>query len=771
MDLKNNSIDWPQIIIQLKEFCTSELAQQKINQIEPFLSEAEALKSFSKIQAFQSLLATGNRPFMESLDLYYSWFTRLKKKALMKTLELKDIRHFLVEALSLSEYLSSSESPETKEFIACILNTSEPLFAIDKIITPSGSIKNDASEKLYKLYLEKQRLTKSVEHTLEKLVKKHQLETIIQDKYVTAREGRLVIPVKSGMQHNIEGIIHASSHSRQTVFMEPQIVVPMNNKLKQIEQGILDEIERLLRELSDYLHSLTAEFELTQETLLNADVLFSKAKLALLTNACAVTFDEKKIDLKNLRHPLLILNGESVVANSVTLMEEQRILLLTGPNAGGKTVLLKAVGLAAQMSRHGLLICAKKDSRLPFFKNLHMAVGDLQNIDESLSTFAGHLKVLNESLNAKGHDQLLLIDEICGSTDPEEGSALARSFITQYSKNNCFAVITSHLSPLKSGWSAQDSVVNGSLEYNAKTGRPTYQFIMGVPGDSLALQTAKRVGVDPNIIAQALNFLSPETKERQKSMSESEELRKELLTVKSNLEQELMLAQKEKLKYAELTENFDREKQHLLTQEVQKAQSQISTMIEHANVDKAFKNHETLLKMQAKLPSIIKSKEPPTEALTSEEFSQHFPPGTKVFVDSLGKDAIIQSKLNNKGEVTVFSGSMQIAVPWRSIKLSKKNQNKTSKILHKTPFSVSPVDSDRLVDLRGLSAEDAINQLEAQLDTAVLNEEDRIKIIHGFGTNTLKRTVRQYLSRSMYIKKWYAANSQQGGDGVTWAEL
>src|SRR6185437_12931056 len=220
---------------------------------------------------------------------------------------------------------------------------------------------------------------------------------VLQDRYVTNREGRWVLPVRSGKQHSFEGIIHASSASKQTVFMEPREIIPLNNRLRQIEVDIEEEIERLLRQLSEYLLTRIREFETAREVLLDADIRFAQAQLAAHMQASACVFDNEAINLSELKHPLLLFANVEVIPNSVRLNREGRILLLSGPNAGGKTVLLKSIGLAAQMARCGLLIAVAPGSRMPFFEAIHVAVGDAQSVDQHLSTFAAHLKVLNEA--------------------------------------------------------------------------------------------------------------------------------------------------------------------------------------------------------------------------------------------------------------------------------------------------------------------------------------------------------------------------------------
>ena len=768
------SLDWYQIIDKLKKNATSELARVELEATQTLRDSRACEQSFHDIFSAQIVLSNGQRPFMESLDLVSTWMPRLQKGAVLKTLELKDIRHFCIETMALKEVLQQTESEWSQQQHTRLMSASEALSAIDQIMTTDGSIRTDASELLYKLNEEKKQQSQQVQKTLDRLVKKFEMEPVLQDRYVTNREGRWVLPVKSGMQHQFEGIIHASSHSKQTVFMEPQEIIPINNRLRQVEHEIEQEIERLLKELSEYLASLCDPFQETKETLLFCDKEFAKAQLSDQLEAATCEFTENEINLIEIRHPVLILNNQKVVANTVEMNTDQRILILSGPNAGGKTVLLKSIGLAAHMARCGLPICAAAGSKIPFFENVYIGVGDSQSVDEHLSTFAAHLKVLNEATQAKGFKNLLLIDEICGSTDPEEGSALAKSFIKSYADNEVFAVITSHLGALKKDWEGFTGIINGSLEFDKVKG-PTYQFLKGVPGQSLAIQTAKRVGVESEIIDRAFEFLSPEHRKYQESLKEVEKMKTELIQLRQDLYLQRNDMQQEKKNYEKMQLELNKEKGEILEKTAKEAEEKLDKMLQEAKVQETFKKHENMRKLKQEMPEVIKA--PPAKDHTfkiesSEEFSRRYPPGSKVFVPQLNSDGVIQGRPNAKGEVPILSRSMRLVLPWSELKPPNEAQNPTQDVLRKTShYQVSPNDSDRIVDVRGLSIDEATEQVDLQLDTASLNGEDRIKIVHGHGTETLKRAIRSYLSRSVYVKKWKAGTKDSGGDGVTWVEL
>ena len=546
-EVKN--LDWNEILEKLQSFTTSDVGRELIAATRPLETPAAAEKSFYEIECGAAVLGSGVRPHMQSLDLFELWITRVRKKATLKTLELKDIRHFCLEVVALSEALKMQDTAWAHEQLQHLMRAEEPLSAIDNLITPSGDIRMDASERLYRLSKEKDSLSRQIQNHMDKLVHDHKMENMLQEKYVTTREGRWVIPVKGGMQHFVPGVIHGSSQTKQTVYMEPETVIPLNNRLRQVETEIEDEIERLLLEISNYMATQSNHFEKSKVILADCDVLFAKSQLCTMLDAKPCRFDETKIDLRELSHPLLKLSGKTVVSNTVQMSSEKRILILSGPNAGGKTVLLKSIGLAAQMARCGFPICTGTESSIPFFKEVVTGIGDSQSVDEDLSTFAAHLKILDKASQLKGFENLILIDEICGSTDPEEGSALARAFIEKYAGNKIFGVITSHLSPLKMGWSETDPVLNGSLEYDSQLGKPTYHFLAGIPGESLAIQTARRVGVSADILKLAVEKLSPEVRERQSKLAELESLKRDIGLLQENLKAQTKKAQKLQQEY------------------------------------------------------------------------------------------------------------------------------------------------------------------------------------------------------------------------------
>jgi DNA mismatch repair protein MutS2 len=762
---KLENLDWPRIVKHLSSFATSAEAHDVLSHIAPLESSKEAEEKFKITREAIYVLERGERPFMESLNVYPIWYMRLEKQSQLKAQELKDARLFFVEALTLQKILKNSPSDWTSSLVKRIFEVKEPLSAIDQLITPQAEIRVDASEKLYNLHNEKKNLTHKIQSSLNTLVKSHDKENILQDKFVTNREGRWVVPVKSGMRHDLPGIIHATSVSKQTVFMEPQEIVPLNNQLKQVESEIDDEIDRLLKEMSQYLFSLLDNIAHTKVVLLESDIAFAHAQFAITLEANPVEFSDDEIILSNVKHPLMLINREKIIPNSVRLSKTDRILLLSGPNAGGKTVLLKCIGLAAQMARCGLPICADKTSKLPFFKNIIIAVGDSQSVDSQLSTFVGHLKALNEACLVGGPDSLVLIDEICGSTDPEEGSALARGFINYYAKSGLYGVITSHLGPLKSGWDDASGVINGSMEYNRDTGTSTYHFIRGIPGQSLAFSTAKRIGVIPEVFEEAQTFLSPETRKRFETLDEIEKAKEQVSVLRSELQEKISSLETEKQILKKKIIEFEHDRDKRLETEVKEIKARIEEEAKKSSVDKIFNDHERRSSILTDFPEIVKV--PKEENYTLDKFTKAFPPGSVVYVSSLQRDAIVQGHPNKQGEVPILAGSMRLVLDWEQLKPPKKAANPLSKRTFQTQMYVDTIDKGDSLDVRGKNVNQAIEELEKFLDRAMTLRMDRVRVIHGHGSEALKKAIRSHLSRSTYVNRWTSSQESNGDDGVT----
>ncbi|MBE8162999.1 MAG: hypothetical protein HAW63_03320 [Bdellovibrionaceae bacterium] len=664
MNEKLNTLNWNNICQHLEQYCSSQLAKQLTKKITPFKTETEANQSFQDIEDVRSILKNKVEIHAQSLDDFDKWFSLIEKSSHIKSQTLHTIMLFLYEVLHLKLILNNQKENWAKKYTKKLFSPQNMIKKIQLIIDEKGIIKTTASKQLLTLYQEKQNLSHNIQKQLDKMVKDYDIEHILQDKFVTTREGRLVLPIKSGMQHNFNGLIHDSSNTQKTVFMEPQELVNSNNTLMNLGKQIDKEIINILSIICADLYQIKHELKQAHWVLLESDFLFAKAKLADELNAVSVVFS-KKVQLFNLKHPLLLIKKLDPVGNDVTFNNKQRILLLSGPNAGGKTTFLQSFALAAYMASCGLPICANKNSEIIFFKHIHLILNDEQSLSEGLSSFSSHVSNLNQACKLQGPQSLIIIDEICASTNPEEAVALSKSFIEYYLDQNIFALISSHLNQLKYSWKSSSPIFQGSLNFSKKTG-PNYKFTAGHPGESFAFDIAKQVGVSSEILKKALSFLSPEQKNYFTALKELEENKQKILETQETLKTEIQTWEKNNQILKEEKENFKKFKKNKLQEVMDGAEEEIQTFISEQKTRKSIFKYEELKKMQKNLPIIIKENLQPKEK-TLEYFKKHYKPGTRVFISGLNQYGVIQGQVNQKGEIPLLSQSMRITVHWTAL--------------------------------------------------------------------------------------------------------
>ncbi len=780
-----------EVLKHIQSYCKTVSGQQNLQTLTPFTNPEKAKKHVRKVLDFKNLILKEGFNFsLLGLDTGPNWLRKVKKNQTLQILDLCDIRLFLEDIYDLrTVFINHTKYKVVENFLAKLLNPEEILSYLQIVVSPAGEINSDASEDLYKMFQDKKNLNQQVQNLLKKIVKDQDLENVLQDRFVTTREGRMVLPVISGMRHDFQGIIHDSSHSKQTVFMEPQEVVPVNNKISELEAKIQAEITKILREISHFIYLQFDPLEAAYNTLVEIDTLYALGYFSVLADLSDFKWsDNTRIYLPDLKHPLLkietqqpnpiaavtspIPQAKHIVGNTVELDAKNRILLLSGPNAGGKTVLLKAIGLACQMATYGLPICSLDSAELPFIQHVFVSLGDEQNLEENLSSFGGHLVKLNQAAQLKGLDTLLLIDEICGTTEAQEGSALARAFIEEFRANQVFAVITSHLAPLRSHWS--DGVINGSMQYSPETQAPTYTFIMGLAGESMALPTARRYGVSANIIQRALSHLTPEAQKKFSGLEEIEVLKTKLIDLQNQYQIRLKDIEKREQQIVLETAKLEEIKTVKLAEDLNDYQKKIEDLIKYESIKANFENKKNLEAIKQQMPKIVKYKNDESTEITQDNFDSKFPPGTAVFVKSLNRKGVVQSKINSKGEVTVLSESMRIQINFADIlPPSTSSTNVKNKIIPSSSAHNSTHDmTQKTIDLRGQNIDDALDTLDLELDQAVQRGLLKLKIIHGHGDqDKLKKSIRTFLSRNTFIKSWLSGKAYNESDGVTIAEI
>ena len=773
----NLNLGESEVFSTIKSYCISCAAQDSIDQFKP-LPPMEATRKSSEILSYKKAIEEESFKIeLNGIDTAQVWLRKVKKNQSLSILDLKDIRTFLYDIEYIQQKFSEIHTKDLLENQPILLNPQNMISYINHVISPSGEINTDASETLYSLFQEKKSLKAQVQQLLNQIVKDQNLESILQERFVTTREGRLVLPIISGMRHDFDGIIHDSSKSKQTVFMEPTQIISSNNKISQLEIEIEKEIEKILRELSQYIHNEHENLEKTLQQLIHVDAFYALGYFASMAHLQSFNWSKSpKLSLFHLKHPLLQIElQDSVISNTVELDKSHSILILSGPNAGGKTVLLKSIGLACFMASHGLPICADPQSEISSFKDIFVSLGDEQNLEENLSSFGGHLKKLSAATQLKGPQTLILVDEICGTTEAQEGSALARAFIEEFQNNKVFSIITSHLAPLKAHWN--QGVINGSMQYDPQNQLPTYTFIMGLAGESLALQTARRYGVNENILKRALEHLTPEAQKKFSGLEEIEKTKQKLIKLQKEYQDKKSKLLKREHEIHQKEKEFQKLKEEGLDKEFKDYQKTIEELIKYEKIKSSFDNQKNLKEIKKKMPKIVKFSSPSENAFSSSDlFETHCPPGTSVTIKNLNKQGIVQGKLNSKGEVLVLSDSMRISVHFSNL-LPSSNSAQISKNSFKNFSSTNSSEkistvSEKTLDIRGQTVNEALDTLETQIDQALQYSVSKLKIIHGHGeSDRLKKAIRTFLSRSIFIKSWLSGKAYNENDGVTIAEI
>ena len=737
--------DWHDLLDTICEKTKFNTVKEHIKNTKPFQTQTEALNYQKQFEYLYNL----KRPHLTSLD-NLDWLLVLEKKSILTIRQLLDIKDFCFDVSSVKRQLFPLKNDWSHLTTNALIKEETVQSLINKLVTADGSIKKEASQTLFQLTQDKNQIESSIKKVFDEITKNYKTQSLLQEKIVTNRYFRWVVPIKSAKQHDFKGVIHARSQTRQTVFMEPDSVIPLNNQMEQIQIDIEKEIQRLLKKISDDLSEFFSLFIETKKRLILIETLWTHFDWSKKHNCHSVSFSSH-LNLPGLKHPLI--DPQSVVSNTIDLDQEKNILLISGPNGGGKTVLLKSIGLACYMAQCGLQICTSASAQLPFFKKIHTVLGDLQDIHNELSSFTAQLEKLYEATQSD-HTHLILIDEICSATEPEQGSALAQAFIDEYGENKSWVIATSHLEKLKTHWNKK--IIHGSLEFNEdKT--LTYKFFKGSPGRSLSFETAKRINIPEKIIKKASSYLSDSFKKDQKKWDEIHDLKKDLKQIKEDLETQTKEMKKKKKQYETLCEKVEENKTKQIQDFIKNEEKILKQMMNDQEHTKA-KDHLKQMK------ETVKEKSHESYFKTLEEFKNNTKRGELIFIPYLNKSGVIQGDMNAKEEILILSDSLSLRIHWKYLKppFKKAQRKKSSYKVEKS--SDKNLKSD--INLKGLTIDEAILKIEKFFDQSLTHNQTTVKIIHGRGV--LKEALKKYLSSSLYVKKCYKNSSN---DHSTLVEL
>ncbi len=651
---------------------------------------------------------------------------------------------------------------------------------------PDGSLADDASSELRRIRRDIERQQRQIQESLNRFLQAHREDGTLQEDFITIREDRYVVPVVSGQKGRVDGIIHGASGSGRTLYLEPLETIGLNNQLVRLREEELREIDRILLQITDELRVHADEIFSSLEALAELDFIFAKAGFASSYRAVTPRFSaeqSRKLVLQEARHPLLeaVLRQQKrfVTPVSLQLDENNRVLLISGPNTGGKTVTLKTCGLLVMMAHAGLPVpCA--EAEIPWLDDVLADIGDTQSIAENLSTFSGHLLHVRAMLEAATPDSLVLLDELGGSTDPDEGGALGVAILDRFRQCGAFCLASTHLLPLKLYGAQTPGVVNASMGFDENTLQPTYQLRIGIPGKSAGLDIASRLDMPPDLIAHARQVM-PAMQANfqdmlgrlQTQLDETERLRTQLQQERDSLERTRAQLQQDTIRKEEKrTREWERKREELIADFEARAMETITQVVSITEERKAAQQ-ATLQVSKAKREFREQAQTVMQPAVATKPLPEQRPieEGAKVRLRDIREPATVRRILKN-GAIEVEAGFLKMQVSPEDITevLSAAEIRKLPKnvTLHSGP---SWGTSYKEINLIGRHAEEALAELDKFLDSAALASVNRVRIIHGHGMGVLKRAVAEFLGSHPHVARFYPAPPAEGGAGATIAEM
>lgn len=765
-----------------------ELADHRIV-IEQLLDETK--EALSMHQARSSMSAAGLPELHEVLD-------RLKIGASLSSAELLAVRNTLVIGRKFRSNLSQLESahfPRLTAYMAGLPQAEKLIQEIDNAIDDGGNVKDKASPLLRSLRQEVLKFDGMIKDTLQRIIHSATQAKALTDPLYTQRNGRFVLPVNASMRSAVNGIVHDSSASGLTVYVEPIAVLELSNQQRMKQAEIEREIARILEVLTRFAVSHLEALSSTYTTCMQLDAIIARAKIAFKYKGERPELSrDERFHLLNARHPLLILQDEesTVVPNDIILGGNAgRTLIITGPNTGGKTVLLKTIGIFSLMLRAGLLLPVSPGSTAAIFTRVCADIGDEQSLEQSLSTFSSHMKNIVEIVDQCAAESLVLLDELGAGTDPREGAALARAVLEFLNHAGAVTISTTHFGELKTLAYTEPSFINGSLDFDEQTLSPTYKLRLGVPGSSKATTIAKRLGLNASVIERAEALIEVHDQDLQRTV--------ELLEIKlreATVREEQ--AQQAKQQAEELKQFTEEQMRKLELDTRALRQKQINDIESEFKLGKDYIKH--LIADLQKQPSITKAQKAQQEMekvrnelgwkSLAEDRTPTLAIGQNVKVLSLNQigvvTEIVAETAKEAAQVTVKCGNLRIKVPKTDLEmlasdkqkqLQQNKQKLTVKVeapTHRTKGSTIDVfvrTAANTLDLRGKRVDDGMADLVQFLDDNLLTNTSPLMIIHGHGTGAMKNAVRDYLHKQMPKGSYRSGDIHEGGDGVTMVTL
>jgi DNA mismatch repair protein MutS2 len=708
--------------------------------------------------------------------------------AMLEPKQILDLARLIEEAgeVRAALNLAGEKYPRLAAQVAATADPRPILRDVRGKILPDGAVADDASVALNRLRRDIERQQRQIQTSLERFLRAHRDDGTLQEEFITLRNDRFVVPVVAGQQRKVYGVIHGASSSGHTLFVEPLDTIDLNNELVRLREEEQREVARILRELTELLRTNGPHIQALVAAIGRLDLLFAKAEFASDFNCVIPRFStdkDRRLSLQDARHPLLqdVLRRQKkpILPISLALDEKQRTLLISGPNTGGKTVSMKTVGLLALMAQAALPVPAA-EAEFPLFEQVLAEIGDQQSIQESLSSFSGHIARVREMLETVTPQSLVLLDELGRATDPEEGGPLGVAILESFRAHGAFTFASTHLLALKIYGATTEGVVNASMGFNEKTLQPTYVLQLGAPGKSAGLDIASRLGLSEDLIARARQRMS--TSERdialflnelhqrlRRTAMEEQDLREQRQALEAR-EQTLAkeFEQREKAKFKELDERL----RSALAEFEAQTQETIQKVLAGAEQRKAAEQAER---------RVAKSKREFEEKARVAVFGeatvpqQRFIPieeGARVRLKGMREPARVRRKLAG-GLLEVEAGLMRMKITTDDVEEVLPAAPEATRLPKNVSYDAGPRwdVTYREINVIGKRAEEAREEVDKFLDTASMASVDRVRIVHGHGMGILKKVIGELLATNPHVEKYYPATPAEGGTGATVVEL
>lgn len=781
MNRHYKALELDKILLMLANETTIPDAYEQALKIEPVWGLFEVQELLKQTEDAHMLIGRFGAPAFCGVSNIANALRRAQAGGCLTTQELLKIAQTLRVIRGIKEWRSKSasvatsldnhfESLSTNKFLEEKINT---------CIIGEEELSDNASSTLYDIRRKIRIAQSKAREVLDKIIHSSTYQKYLQDAIVTQRDGRYVVPVKAECRGNISGLVHDTSASGSTVFIEPMGVVQANNDIRVLESKEKAEIERILYELSASCGTHADEIIESYNFTVELNIIFAKAQLAYKMKAVKPKMNDKGIiDLKQARHPLI--PDKSVVPTDITLGKTFDTLVITGPNTGGKTVSLKTIGLLTLMAMCGLMVPCSDNCELSTFRRVLVDIGDEQSIEQSLSTFSAHMTNIIGILKLANSSTLALIDELGAGTDPVEGAALAVAILEKLRSKGAKIASTTHYAELKEYALRTDKVENGCCEFDVKTLRPTYKLLIGVPGKSNAFAISKRLGMEDDVVDRARELVSAESRqfedvvetleERRQSLDEllnqtKEELNKAKAD-RANAERELSLAK------ANAEREIEKSKQEASLL-LSKTKAQAYALLDE--LEKAQKSKNLSAEDRAKINKNMRTLEDTADPVKNAKRGEYKLPrdlkvGDKVLIFDIDKKAEVL-ELPDKGQVLVQAGIIKTRVALSNLRLL--NDEKVT-VMKRPQRKVTKDISSRAqteIDLRGQTAVEAIIAVDQAIDSAILTNTHNLTIIHGKGTGVLRAEIHRHLKTHKAVKKFRLGTFGEGEAGVTIVEL